>query len=190
MAKNFKCTEIQLTLHLIIVVIIGILIGASLVSSSDEIDSTLEDKTREIKGIYTDINKQHEVLIRKFKSSYDKYKALVYNGAEVSCKKIGNYAIDTSKNKEITIDLVETFSKPPKVFMSINGFDFQPKVIKAENVVETIDFHIKDTSDRSFTVLIESKDDDLKIEDFDRIDICYLAFTDTEKDFEPLKQTK
>ena len=190
MAKNIKCTEIQLTLHTIIIVIVGILIGASLVGSADELESSLNDKLFRIKGEYDAINQEHEFLVKKFKGNYDKYKELVHNGSEVGCKKIGNYAIDTSRSHKITVDLLETFEEPPKIFVSINGFDFEPKLVKEEKNKESIDFIVTEINEKSFKILIESTDKEFNLEDFDRIDICYLAFTNIDKNYDPLKDSK
>lgn len=186
MAKSIKCTEIQLTLHTIIVVIIGVLIGASLVTSGDELESMLADKVYSVKAQYDTTDKSHKFLIKKFTANYEIYKDLVYNGSEASCKKIGNYVIDTARSREIQVDMVETFSSPPKLFVSINGFDYQPKLIKDSKKVEKIDFIINEINERYFKLLIESDDPEFNIEDFNRIDVCYFAFTNTEKNYDPL----
>lgn len=188
MAKNFQCTEIQLTLHTIILVIIGVLIGSSLVGSADEIESELSDKIYSVKSDYDKIMKNHSYLVKKFKNSYDFYKGLVYNGSEVSCKKIGNYAIDTSSTNEITIYFSETFSEPPLVFLSVNGFDFQPKLVKEDKENENIDFILMEVNEKYFKLSIESTDPEFSFENFDRLDLCYLAFTDISKDYDPLGQ--
>lgn len=186
MAKSIRCTEIQLTLHTIIIVIIGVLIGASLVTSGDELESMLADKVYSVKAKYDATDKSHKFLIKKFKTNYEIYKDLVYNGSEASCKKIGNYVIDTSRSREIQVDMVETFSSPPKLFVSINGFDYQPKLIKDSKKVEKIDFIINEVNERYFKLMIESDDPEFSVEDFNRIDICYFAFTGTEKNYDPL----
>ena len=188
MAKTLQCTEIQLTLHTIIVVIIGILIGSSLVPKAEDIDSKLTDKVFEDRSQYDQILQHHKELSDKFKENYEDFKALVYNGAEVGCKRVGNYALDHSK-EGIKIEMIETFKKIPKVFLSINGFYFQPKLVKEEKSVEIISFTIGDIKNNQFFVKIESDDTEFKVEDFDRIDLCYLAFTDLNGEFDPLINT-
>lgn len=189
MAKNTKCTEIQLTLHTIIVVIIGILIGASLVTTGDDIESSLSAKIYTIKGDYDKIDKSHDFLINQFDHNYDKYKDLVYNGTEVYCRKIGNYAIDTSRSGELQVDLIETFSSPPRLFVSINGFDYQPALIPSDNRKEIIDFIVTEVNERYFKLSIQSSDPEFNIESFNRLDLCYFAFTNTEKNYDPLAKT-
>jgi len=189
MAKNIKCTEIQLTLHTIIVVIIGILIGASLVTSGDDIESLLSDKIYTVKGEYDKIDKSHEFLVNQFRHNYDKYKDLVYNGSEVYCKKIGNYAIDTSRGKELHVDMVETFTVTPKLFVSINGFDYQPSLALANGTKEIIDFLTYDITERSFKIKVHSNNAQFNIEEFNRLDICYYAFTNSDKNYDPLSRS-
>ena len=186
MAKSIKCTEIQLTLHTIIVVIIGILIGASLVTTGDEIESELVDSIDAAKGEYISLNNNHGDLVSAFRVNYDKYKDLVYNGSEVYCKKIGNYAINTSRARELVVDMVETFSVPPKLFVSVNGFDYQPNLVLTDTKKEIIDFHIEDVTERSFKIRIASSSPDFEIQAFKRLDICYYAFTSSDKHYEPL----
>jgi len=189
MAKNIKCTEIQLTLHTIIVVIIGILIGASLVTTGDDIESYLSDKIFSVKKQYDQIDKGHEYLVNQFRHNYDKYKDLVYNGSEVYCKQIGNYAIDTSRGKELHIDMVETFAVPPKLFVSVNGFDYQPRLALEDGLKEIIDFHVEYVTERSFKIRVNSNNPDFNIESFDRLDICYYAFVNAGKTYDPLAKT-
>lgn len=188
MAKNIKCTEIQLTLHTIIVVIIGILIGASLVTTGDDIESVLSDKIYSVKSEYDKIDKSHEYLVNQFRINYDKYKDLVYNGSEVYCKKIGNYAIDTSRSRELQIDMVETFSTPPKLFVSINGFNYQPSLALENGKKEIIDFVTYDVTERSFKIKINSSNPEFNIAAFDRLDVCYFAFTNIAKDYDPMQK--
>lgn len=189
MAKNIKCTEIQLTLHTIIVVVIGILIGASLVTTGDDIESDLSDKIYSVKNEYDKIDKSHDFLVNQFRHNYDKYRDLVYNGSEVYCKKIGNYAIDTSRAKELHVDMVETFSVPPKLFVSINGFDYQPGLTLADGQKEIIDFYTYDVTERSFKIKIQSSNREFNIEAFNRLDICYYAFTNADKNYDPLSKS-
>jgi len=186
MAKNIKCTEIQLTLHTIIVVIMGILIGASLVTNGDDVESYLSLKINEVKKEYEQIDAKHKNLVEDFKHNYDKYKDLVYNGSEVYCKQIGNYAIDTSRAKELQVDMVETFAVPPKLFVSVNGFNYQPNLALEDGRRETLDFHAYDVTERSFKIKISSDNPDFSIESFDRLDICYFAFISSDRNYDPL----
>ena len=176
MTKSQRCTELQLSLHIILAFIIGALIGTSLISETDQLEHSLVQKVYTTKLQYDTMNKDYGTLSERFKANFDKYKEFVYNGIEMNCVRLGNYSIDNAHNNEIPIDLMESFSKIPQIFLSINGFDYQPKLIKAEGFEETVDFSVTEVTEKQFKFVIESSDPEFFIEDFDRLNICYLAF--------------
>ena len=59
MAKQQKCTETQMTLHLILVFMIGIFVGVSLIIECDKTASQLKIRIEKQDNIYTSMNNSY-----------------------------------------------------------------------------------------------------------------------------------
>ncbi len=75
---------------------------------------------------YKNKKKRYNENFKLLLTEYKKYKHFVYNGSEVKCIELNNYYIDNSKEKEIKIEFIESFNGEPEVFLSINGFYYNP----------------------------------------------------------------
>lgn len=187
MVKLQKCTEMQFTLHIIIMFTIGLLIGTSIVTETDELETNLKARVEQGEEVYTDMKTRYYSHFDTMIKDYNLYRRYVYNGIEIKCSELSNYYIDNSTSNELTIDLIETFHKVPHIFMSVNGFNYNPHLSLSDGNKQEIEFHVMEKQEKSFKFTISSshsEDGFFRLSDFDRIDICYFAFVkfDPEED--------
>ncbi len=175
MIKKQKCSEIQLILHVVIIFVIGVLIGTSLVSETDELISDLKIQVEQASENFENLDIKYSDYYDQLMKKYKLYKQYVYSGVEIKCTELNNYYIDNSQTEELTVELIETFNKPPQVFISINGFYYNPHL--ALNDGQSLEFRVGERNPNNFKIQVipQKKDDSFRMEDFDRIDICYIA---------------
>lgn len=187
MNKKQKCSEVQMTMHLLLVFVIGIFVGVSLISESDKLVSTIKV---ELTNSHENFHKQYEGYQENYDSliqGYNNYKRYIYNGSEIKCIELNNYYIDNNTTNILSIDFLENFSKTPDVFMTVNGFYYKPHLALNDKLSQTLEFHLTDRKPSSFSFEIKTsiKDDEFfRLEDFDRIDVCYIAYIQYDKDDE------
>ena len=71
--------------------------------------------------------------------------------------------------------------------MSVNGFYYKPHLGLNEQLTQNLDFVISEKKPSYFSFEIKTNihdEDFFRIEDFDRIDICYMAFVKYDKNQE------
>ena len=142
-------------------------------------------------------NKYDDELFRK----HNEFKMLVHNGSEVRCEELSNYVIDTNSTNVVLLEFQESFSSRPEIFVTVNGFHYEPHLGLGKDFVQYLSFQVMEVKETSFRIKIESQVVSLKegnpienegffrMKDFDRIDICYFAFINSkmEKDERNLK---
>lgn len=119
---------------------------------------------------------------------YDSFKRFIYNGSELRCIELQDYYIDNVSSNELQVEFLETFHEKPYLFVTINGFIYKPHLTLGGHLSQVLEFNITDIKDSSFrfeifSKIVDNNDNDsgdseafFKIEDFDRIDVCYYAF--------------
>lgn len=178
-----------MTIHLMLIFCIGIFVGVSLVSHSDDLNFEIRNSLHTFRETFGEIDQDYEVSMKQYKYQFNLYKRFIYNGGEMQCKQLSNYTIDNNTNGRLRVIFTESFHKKPEVFLTINGFYYKPHMGLKEKAQQTLQFEINHTSKRSFKLLIQTDEanrDYFKIEDFDRIDLCYFAFVkiNTDEDLE------
>lgn len=74
-----------MTLHLILVFMIGIFVGISLISESDKIVSQMTSRIEKQDQIYTGMNNSYLQDYKLMQNKYDQFKRYIYNGSELRC---------------------------------------------------------------------------------------------------------
>lgn len=139
------------------------------------------------------MNRAYQKNFTNLNTQYELFKKFVYNGSELRCVELNNYYIDNNTTNELIVEFLETFHQKPELFMTINGFLYQPHLGIGSGLHQVLDYNISDVKESSFrfeisTTILDNNgdvsndsDDFFKLEDFDRIDICYFAFVRYQK---------
>ena len=176
MVKSEQCTEFQVVVHVLLIFAIGALIGTSLVSETDNLEVELYNDTNKLKGDFAELITKYNKKISSFEEDYELLKQHGLAAYEMNCLSLTNYFIDNSVGNDLKIEFSDRFYKEPVVYLSINGFKYNPSLIRAEGESEVLSFSITSITNSEFRFAIESSVDDFKKTDFDGLEICYLAF--------------
>lgn len=171
-----KCTELQLIFHIAIAFGLGTLIGGALVAQTTHLESDLLAQSTDLRRDFAASSTALKENLAGFLAKHDEFYARAVFGVQSLCTDLTNYFIDGSQGA-MRVEFVEPFRKKPALFLSINGFLYYPLIVKKDDVREQLTFQVGDLDERGFSLSIESSEpQDFSKNNFDRIDICYLAF--------------
>ena len=92
------------------------------------------------------------------------------------CKKLDNYMIDENETLDFDFYFAEEFYEKPDLFFSVNGFEYNPGLLRNEFHEEYITFELVRVSKAGFTFRLASTDVYFDKDHFDKINLCYFAF--------------
>ena len=176
----------QIIIHGILVFVIGILIGTSLISSSENNEITLVKTAQELNSTFSQNLVDFQTQIGRFQTAKNLLDKNAYENYNIQCQNLTSYFIEHSDSNGLKIDFYTKFHKLPMLFLSVNGFDYRPDVFGAADKTDFISFSVNDITKESFRVKITiGKDSTPKPRNFNSISLCYVAFVNYEKeDFE------
>ena len=154
--KRYKCSQLQMTIHLMIIFAIGIFVGVSVVSHSDDMNFQIRESEKKNTKIFNELSEKFTENSERMNFQFNLYKKYIYNGSEVQCRELSNYVIDNNINGELKIIFNESFHKSPKIFLTINGFMYKPHLGLNEKVTQSLDFEIIQTTNRYFKLFIKT----------------------------------
>ena len=186
MAHSEKCSEMQIIIHGLLVFVIGILIGTSLISSSQNNEITLVRSAQDLETTISQDLKNFQNQIGQFQKVQNLLDKNAYENYNIQCQNLTSYFIEHSEANGLKIDFFNKFHKIPMLFLSINGFDYRPDVFGTKDKNDFISFSVNDINKEGFKIKITlGKDGTPKPRNFNSISLCYIAFVNYEKeDFE------
>ena len=95
---------------------------------------------------------------------------------QTGCKTLDNYIIEENESQEFNYNFTEDFFEKPNIFFSINGFEYNPGLLRNESHEEFITFEFIKVDKYGFTFKLDSTDAYFDKAHFDKINLCYFAF--------------
>ena len=186
MAHSEKCSEMQIIIHGILVFVIGILIGTSLIPSSESNEISLVRTAQELADSFARNQGDFQNEIQRFQKVQTLLDKNAYESYNVQCQNLTSYFIEHSEVNGLKIDFYTKFHKLPMIFLSVNGFDYKPQVFGSKDTVDFVSFSVNEVTKESFRIKITlGKDETPKPKNFNSISLCYVAFVNYEDaDFE------
>ena len=114
--------------------------------------------------------------LKDFGKNYDYLKEMAQKNFQSQCKVFDNYMIDENETAEFFFNFNEDFFEVPYIFFSINGFEYNPRLLRTENHEEFITFEFIEVLKSGFSFKLDSTDVYFEKAHFDKISICYFAF--------------
>ena len=114
--------------------------------------------------------------MNQFSTKYDYLKEMAQKNYQSGCKKIDNYMIDENETNEFDFYFAEDFFKVPDLFISINGFEYNPGLLRNEYHEEYLLFDVSEVSKGGFKFRVDSSDAYFEKTHLDKITLCYFAF--------------
>ena len=181
------CGEIQIIFHILIAFAVGFYFGVSFISETATKEASVVSYAMLQKSlmigqqIYIYILNKEIVddlssSINKFGENYEYLKEMAQKNFQSECKEFDNYMIDENENTEFFFNFSENFFEVPYVFYSINGFEYNPGLLRTENHEEFITFEFIKATKSGFYFKMESTDVYFEKAHFDKITLCYFAF--------------
>ena len=177
MARNEKCSEIQIIIHGIIVFVVGVLIGTSLVASSESAEITLVNNAQDLESRFISEASTYEKSLEKFLAGEELLEKNTYENYNVQCQKLTSYFIDHPDVNGLKIDFPTKFHTEPMLFLSVNAFEYQPSIVPEKGVRQTLSFLVMNVSKEGFHLKIKVDGKvDVPKKQLSAVSICYVAF--------------